>query len=77
MHILTLTVNNGLYQMHMLMYNQSAFVVCKILWCMFQDEMINEKKLPEVNLLCINFMNISIADMMHELDNPIMERICP
>lgn len=44
MHILTLTVNNGLYQTHMLMYNQSAFVVCKILWCMFQDEMINEKK---------------------------------
>lgn len=44
---------------------------------MFQDEMINEKKLPEVNLLCINFMNISIADTMHELDNPIMERICP
>lgn len=38
--------------------------------------MINEKKLFEVNLFCINFMNISIVDMMYELDNFIMERIC-
>lgn len=34
------------------------------------------KKLFEVNLVFINFMNISIVDMMYKLDNFIMERIC-